>query len=153
MSVRLLLFPKGLVASICSGPQWGQKGLACVSVVGNQQTNLHVTVLRPDEQPYRRRILSELKGCRGGEQAGPRGRHFIPSPSRWRSWGLSCLKERAGNARGAKCWWLEARLHSCKCSPVCCSEDSPPAPASPSLDVPAGPGPAWWMPAFGDGLD
>lgn len=62
-------------------------------------------------------------------------------------------EERAGNLRGAKCLWLEARLHSYKCSPVGCSEESPPAPASPSLDVSAGPGPAWWIHAFGDGID
>lgn len=51
MSVQLSPLPEGLSASVL-GPSGDRGGVACLYVVGNQQTNLHVMVLMPVEQTY-----------------------------------------------------------------------------------------------------
>lgn len=67
MSLCLPVPPKGPPPSVLAPAEVGR--VACFYVVGNQQTNLQVTVLMPGEQSYRARQnpagLAELPQERG----------------------------------------------------------------------------------------
>lgn len=70
----------------CLHLYWAPVGAEAVGLFFRCWEPANKPVLMPDEQTYGGRVISGLKGCPGGEQAGPRGRHFITSLSRGRSW-------------------------------------------------------------------